>query len=78
MTNLECKELMELWQRYAGHYGIDEFVQVLDRFDAERDRYREVLESMHKNITVVKHWAPYIICRDSWLVMIEDALKDDA
>jgi hypothetical protein len=55
--------------------------EIEDQFQAgmkERDRYREVLESMHKNITVVKHWAPYIICRDSWLVMIEDALKDDA
>lgn len=55
--------------------------EIEDQFQVgmkERDRYREVLESMHKNITVVKHWAPYIICRDSWLVMIEDALKDDA
>lgn len=53
-------------------------LEIEDQFQAgmiERDRYREVLESIHKNITVTKHWATYIICRDSWLAMIEDALK---
>lgn len=48
----------------------------LTKAEAQRDRYRESLESMHKNITVTKHWAPYTICRNSWLVMLEDVLKD--
>jgi len=48
-------------------------------YAAELERLRRVgkaMEALQKNIQTIKHANTYILCRDSWLAMIEEALKD--
>ena len=44
----------------------------------ERDRLREVMEAMLKNVETVKHYATYTVCRDSWIVLMQEALNNKA
>ena len=44
----------------------------------ERDRLREAMEAMLKNVKTVKHYATYTVCRDSWIALMQEALKNDA
>ena len=44
----------------------------------ERDRLREAMEAMLENVKTVKHYATYTVCRDSWIAMMQEALKNEA
>ena len=44
----------------------------------ELDRLREAMEAMLENVKTVKHYATYTVCRDSWIAMMQEALKNEA
>ena len=44
----------------------------------ERDRLREAMEAMLENVKTVKHYATYTVCRDSWIALMQEALKNEA
>lgn len=39
-------------------------------------RIEKTMEALQENLQIIKHKNTYILCRDSWLAMIEEALKD--
>ena len=60
---------LDLWDVSDGHE--------MARKELERlTRIEEAMEALQKNIQTIKHVNTYILCRDTWLAMIEEALKD--
>lgn len=70
-------ELMELWRKYAGHYGIEEFDKALGRLVAERDRYRKALEKLSKECPIGDYVADVYSELSQALIVEELSLRAD-
>jgi len=60
---------LDLWDVSDGHPRAREELERLTRIE-------EAMEALQKNIQTIKHQNTYVLCRDTWLAMIEEALKD--
>ena len=68
-------ESMSVEVNYENMKALEE---AYERKREERDRLREAMEAMLKNVKTVKHYATYTVCRDSWIALMQEALKNEA
>ena len=81
MTNSSIN--LERWEKgeslVNGGLGCEDALYVrVGAVVEERDRLREAMEAMLENVKTVKHYATYTVCRDSWIAMMQEALKNEA
>ena len=81
MTNSSIN--MEHWEKgeglVNGGLGCEDALYVrVGAVVEERDRLREAMEAMLENVKTVKHYATYTVCRDSWIALMQEALKNEA
>ena len=81
MTNSSIN--MERWEKgeslVNGGLGCEDALYVrVGAVVEERDRLREAMEAMLENAKTVKHYATYTVCRDSWIALMQEALKNEA